>query len=90
MGEFGNLQEAISRLSVAVPLSIALIILLLYLNFHSLRDALLAASVIPMALLGGIFALWVTGTAFSEPRLIELAYSFEHSTKRRVPPPSFP
>ena len=65
VGEFGNLQEAISRLSVAVPLSIALIILLLYLNFHSLRDALLAASVIPMALIGGIFALWVTGTAFS-------------------------
>jgi cobalt-zinc-cadmium resistance protein CzcA len=65
VGEFGNLQEAISRLSVAVPLSIALIILLLYLNFHSWRDALLAASVIPMALLGGIFALWATGTAFS-------------------------
>ena len=65
VGEFGNLQEAISRLSVAVPFSIALIVLLLYLNFGSLRDALLAASVIPMALLGGIFALWLTGTAFS-------------------------
>ena len=65
VGEFGNLQEAISRLSVAVPLSIALIVLLLYLNFGSLRDALLAASVIPMALLGGIFALWATGTPFS-------------------------
>jgi cobalt-zinc-cadmium resistance protein CzcA len=65
VGEFGNLQEAIARLGVAVPLSIALIVLLLYLNFGSLRDALLAASVIPMALLGGIFALWVTGTAFS-------------------------
>ena len=65
VGEFGNLQEAIARLSVAVPLSIALIVLLLYLNFGSLRDALLAASVIPMALLGGIFALWVTGTPFS-------------------------
>jgi cobalt-zinc-cadmium resistance protein CzcA len=65
VGEFGNLQEAISRLSLVVPLSIALIVLLLYLNFGSLRDALLAASVIPMALLGGIFALWVTGTAFS-------------------------
>ena len=65
VGEFGNLQEAIARLSVAVPFSIALIILLLYLNFGSLRDALLAASVIPMALLGGIFSLWVTGTAFS-------------------------
>ena len=65
VGEFGNLQEAISRLSIAVPLAIALIILLLYLNFHSLRDALLAASVIPMAMLGGIFSLWATGTAFS-------------------------
>ncbi|MGO8857840.1 MAG: efflux RND transporter permease subunit [Steroidobacteraceae bacterium] len=65
VGEFGNLQDAISRLSVVVPLAIALIVLLLYLKFGSLRDALLAASVIPMALLGGIFALWVTGTAFS-------------------------
>jgi heavy metal efflux system protein len=65
VGEFGNLQDAIARLSVAVPFSIALIVLLLYLNFGSLRNALLAASVIPMALLGGIFALWVTGTAFS-------------------------
>jgi heavy metal efflux system protein len=35
------------------------------LNFSSLRDALLAASVIPMALVGGIFALWITGTPFS-------------------------
>jgi cobalt-zinc-cadmium resistance protein CzcA len=65
VGEFGNLQEAAARLSVAVPFSIALIVLLLYLNFGGLRDALLAASVIPMALLGGIFALWVTGTPFS-------------------------
>ncbi|HEY0802472.1 MAG TPA: CusA/CzcA family heavy metal efflux RND transporter [Steroidobacteraceae bacterium] len=65
VGEFGNLQDAIARLSVAVPFSIALIVLLLYLNFGNLRDALLAASVIPMALLGGIFALWVSGTAFS-------------------------
>jgi cobalt-zinc-cadmium resistance protein CzcA len=65
VGEFGNLQEAAARLGIAVPLSISLIILLLYLNFGGLRDALLAASVIPMALLGGIFALWVTGTPFS-------------------------
>jgi heavy metal efflux system protein len=65
VGEFGNLQEAIARLGIAVPLSLALIVLLLYLNFSSLRDALLAASVIPMALLGGVLALWVSGTAFS-------------------------
>jgi cobalt-zinc-cadmium resistance protein CzcA len=65
VGEFGNLQEAIARLSIAVPLAIALIVLLLYLNFRSLRDAILAASVIPMAILGGILALWFSGTAFS-------------------------
>jgi cobalt-zinc-cadmium resistance protein CzcA len=65
VGEFGNLREAAARLSVAVPLSIALIVLLLYLKFGSFRDALLAASVIPMAVLGGIFALWLTGTPFS-------------------------
>ncbi|MGO9931378.1 MAG: efflux RND transporter permease subunit [Steroidobacteraceae bacterium] len=65
VGEFGNLQEAAARLGVAIPLSLALILLLLYLNFGNLRDALLAASVIPMALLGGIFSLRITGTPFS-------------------------
>lgn len=65
VGEFGNLQEAAARLGVAVPLSITLIVLLLYLNFNNLRDALLAASVIPMAMLGGIFALRITATPFS-------------------------
>ena len=65
VGEFGELQEALGRLGVAVPLSIMLIILMLYLNFGSVIDMLLAASVIPMALIGGIFALVLTGTPFS-------------------------
>jgi cobalt-zinc-cadmium resistance protein CzcA len=65
VGEFGNLQDALQRLSVAVPFSIALICILLFINFGSLIDVLLAASVIPMALIGGIFALAVTGTPFS-------------------------
>jgi heavy metal efflux system protein len=64
-GEFGDLQEAIKRLAVAVPLSLVLICMLLYLNFSSIVDTLLAASVMPMALIGGIFALYVTGTPFS-------------------------
>jgi len=42
-----------------------LICLLLYMNFGSVTDMLLAASVIPMALIGGIFALFLTGTPFS-------------------------
>jgi cobalt-zinc-cadmium resistance protein CzcA len=65
VGEFGNLQDAIARLSVVVPLAFVLICLLLYVNFNSVADMLLAASVIPMALTGGILMLYVTGTAFS-------------------------
>ena len=65
VGEFGNLQEAMQRLEIVVPISILLICLLLYANFGSLTDMLLAASVIPMALIGGIAALYITGTPFS-------------------------
>jgi cobalt-zinc-cadmium resistance protein CzcA len=65
VGEFGNLQDALQRLAVAVPASISLICILLFVNFGSLVDVLLAASVIPMALIGGVFALAVTGTPFS-------------------------
>jgi cobalt-zinc-cadmium resistance protein CzcA len=64
-GEFGELQEALQRLAVVVPLSLVLICVLLYLNFSSLTDTLLAASVMPMALIGGLFSLYVTGTHFS-------------------------
>ncbi|HBK09354.1 MAG TPA: CusA/CzcA family heavy metal efflux RND transporter [Acetobacteraceae bacterium] len=64
-GEFGNLQEAVSRLKVVVPFAIALICALLYVNFGTITDMLLAASVIPLAMVGGIFALFATGTPFS-------------------------
>jgi len=53
-----------------------LICLLLYLNFGTLSDMLLAASVIPMALIGGIFALYFTGTAFSVSAAIGLVALF--------------
>jgi heavy metal efflux system protein len=65
VGEFGELQEAIVRLAVAVPLALGLICLLLFLNFGSVTEMLLAASAVPMALIGGIFALFLTGTPFS-------------------------
>jgi cobalt-zinc-cadmium resistance protein CzcA len=65
VGEFGELQEAIGRLALVVPLSLALICILLFLHFGSVIDMLLAASVMPMALVGGIFGLAVTGIAFS-------------------------
>ena len=65
VGQFGNLQEALQRLSVAVPMAMVLIAFLLYLHFGRVRDVLLVASVIPMALVGGVLALFVTGTPFS-------------------------
>ena len=64
-GELGNLNEAIARLEIVVPVSLGLILLLLYMNFGSLSDTLLAASVMPMAMVGGIFGLRLTGTPFS-------------------------
>src|SRR5437868_5845519 len=65
VGEFGNLQDAIKRLSIVVPISLALIGVLLWFNFGSMTDTLLAMSVIPMAIFGGVLGLLITGTAFS-------------------------
>jgi cobalt-zinc-cadmium resistance protein CzcA len=65
VGEVENLQEAVKSLMVLVPTSIGMILLLLYGLYGSLRDTLLAASVIPMAVVGGIFTLVITGTPFS-------------------------
>jgi len=64
-GEFGELQEALERLAIVVPISLLMICVLLYMNFGSLVDTALAASVMPMALIGGVLALFVTGTPFS-------------------------
>ncbi|MBN9087827.1 MAG: efflux RND transporter permease subunit [Reyranella sp.] len=65
VGEFGNLKSALQRLAVAVPIAIALILLLLYVSFGSLRDTLLAGSAIPMALTGGVLSLFIFGMPFS-------------------------
>jgi len=65
VGEFGNLQEAIGRLRIVVPITLGLIALLLWINFGSLIDTLLAMSVIPMAVIGGVIGLYVTGMPFS-------------------------
>jgi heavy metal efflux system protein len=65
VGEFGNLQDAIKRLSVVVPISLALIAMLIWFNFGSVVDTVLTMSVIPMAVFGGILGLLVTGIPFS-------------------------
>jgi cobalt-zinc-cadmium resistance protein CzcA len=65
VGELGQLQSALSRLEIMVPVSLVLIGLLLFLNFSLISDTLLAASVIPMVLIGGIFSLYLTHTPLS-------------------------
>src|SRR5690349_785323 len=65
VGEFGNLQDAIKRLSIVVPISLALIAILLWFNFGSMIDTMLAMSVIPMAIFGGVVGLLITGIPFS-------------------------
>lgn len=65
VGEFGNLQDAIARLKIVVPITLGLIALLLWINFGSLAETLLAMSVIPMAIIGGVIGLGITGVPFS-------------------------
>ena len=64
-GEFEDLELAKEQLSIIVPISLALILVLLYGLFNSLRDSLLALTGIPFAVAGGIIALWVAGLDIS-------------------------
>jgi len=64
-GEFGALVEAKKRLAIIVPLSLLLIMMLLYSLFNSIRDSLLALAGIPFAACGGILGLYVFGLNFS-------------------------
>ncbi len=64
-GEFDDLKLAQARLEVIVPISLLIIVILLYMLFSSVRDSLLALSGIPFAVVGGIVALFLSGLAFS-------------------------
>ncbi len=64
-GQFQNLEAAKTRLSIAVPVALLLIFVLLYFTFHSAKQALLIFSAVPMSIIGGIFALWLRGMNFS-------------------------
>lgn len=66
-GQFENQQRAAERLSIVVPLSIGLVFLLLYLTFDSLSLATMILSNIPLAMIGGVFALWLSGEYLSVP-----------------------
>jgi len=64
-GQFRNLEAAQKRLSIAVPVALLLIFVLLYFTFHSLKQSLLIFTAVPMSAIGGVFALWIRGMNFS-------------------------
>ncbi|MEX0905661.1 MAG: CusA/CzcA family heavy metal efflux RND transporter [Balneolaceae bacterium] len=64
-GAFENLQRAKDRLSIAVPIALGLIFLLLYFTFSSFKETLMVFTAIPLAAIGGVFALWIRGIPFS-------------------------
>jgi cobalt-zinc-cadmium resistance protein CzcA len=64
-GAFENLEAAKARLSIAVPVALLLIFMLLYFTFNSLQEATLIFTAVPFSAIGGIFALWLTGIPFS-------------------------
>ncbi|MGI9287134.1 MAG: efflux RND transporter permease subunit [Pseudomonadales bacterium] len=66
-GQFENQQRAAARLSIVVPIAIGLIFLLLFSTFGSVRQALLVLTNIPFAMIGGVFALWLSGEYLSVP-----------------------
>jgi heavy metal efflux system protein len=60
-GQFENQERAMKRLALVLPLSILVILTLLYFTFHSLRQAMLILCNVPFALVGGVAALWLRG-----------------------------
>ncbi len=64
-GQFKNLQEARARLTIVVPLALALIFILIFVAFHSIRQAALIFVCVPLAVTGGVFALALRGMPFS-------------------------
>ncbi len=70
VGEFRNLKDAIERLKVVVPVALALIGVLLYVQFSSLRDTLLIFGLLPLSCIGGVTALDLMDLHFSVPAAI--------------------
>lgn len=66
-GQFENQQRAAARLAVVIPVALGMIFMLLFATFGSVRQAALVLTNIPFALIGGVFALWISGEYLSVP-----------------------
>jgi cobalt-zinc-cadmium resistance protein CzcA len=69
-GQFENQQRAQTTLSIVVPVCLGLIFLLLFFSFGSIADAVLIILNVPFALVGGVFALWISGQFLSVPSAV--------------------
>jgi len=83
-GQFESQQRAMKKLSVIVPLAILLIFLLLYLNYNSIRDALVIMLNVPFATIGGIISLYLSGFNLSVPSAIGFIAVFGIATLNGV------
>lgn len=63
-GEFESKERATKQLMTVIPISLVLILILLYSNFGNMKDTAIAAITIPFAFIGGFLSLWITGTIF--------------------------
>ena len=66
-GQFENQQRAAKRLSIVIPIALMLIFIVLFSTFHSIRQTLLILANIPFAMIGGVFALWLSNEYLSVP-----------------------
>ncbi len=64
-GQFENLQNATKRLTIAVPIALALIFIFLHFAFKSMKDTIMIFTAVPLSVVGGILALWLRGMSFS-------------------------
>lgn len=75
-GQFENQQRAMNKLMIIGPVAIGLILLLLYVTFRSIRLSLLVISNLPFALIGGVFALYISGQYLSVPASVGFVVLF--------------
>ena len=69
-GRYKLQQEANKRLAVVIPITVLIIVFLLYISFNSLKNSILILLNIPLALVGGVIGLWLTGQNLSVPATV--------------------
>ena len=83
-GQFENQERAMKKLSIVVPIAILLIFLLLFINYNSVKDALIIMLNVPFATIGGIIALYISGFNLSVPAAIGFIAVFGIATLNGV------